>query len=128
MTSEVPERGTPATTVMFRDMDPKLSQPVAYELPITRGCVKSPVAHPGALTIGMSSEEAIAWLRQVDGQLYRNQRHPSGREAWVAVVRTPRAAGRRGKLIVALGGTMEEAANAAAGQWEAVWQSYGAAH
>ena len=46
-------------------------------------------------------------------------------EAWVAVVRTPRAAGRRGKLIVALGGTMEEAANAAAGQWEAVWQAYG---
>ena len=73
----------------------------------------------------MSNEEAIAWLRQVEGQLYRNNHHPRGVEAWVAVVRTPRAAGRRGKLIVALGGTMEEAASAAAGQWEAVWQTYG---
>ena len=95
-------------------------------MPLARSHGKSPVAGLMALTTRMSSEEAIAWLRQVDGQLYRNNRHPSGREAWVAVVRTPRAAGRRGKLIVALGGTMEEAANAAARQWEAVWQAYGA--
>jgi hypothetical protein len=76
----------------------------------------------------MSSEEAILWLRQVEGQLYRNNRHPSGREAWVAVVRTPRTEGRRGKLIIALGGSMEEAAGAAANQWEAVWQSFGPAN
>ena len=76
----------------------------------------------------MSSEEAIVWLRQVEGQLYRNKRHPSGREAWVAVVRTPRTEGQRGKLIIALGGSMEEAAGAAANQWEAVWQSFGPAN
>ena len=76
----------------------------------------------------MSHEEAIEWLREVDGQLYRNNRHPSGREAWVAVVRTPRGEGRRGKLIVAIGGSMEEAASAAAGQWQAVWKSFGPSH
>lgn len=76
----------------------------------------------------MSRDEAIDWLREVDGQLYRNNRHPSGREAWVAIVRTPRSAGRRGKLIVALGGSMEEAASAAAGQWDELWRSFGASH
>lgn len=76
----------------------------------------------------MSRDDAIEWLREVDGQLYRNNRHPSGREAWVAIVRTPRAAGRRGKLIVALGGSMEEAAAAAAGQWNTVWETFGPSH
>ena len=72
--------------------------------------------------------KALEWLREVDGQLYRNNRHRSGREAWVAVVRTPQASGRRGKLIVALGSSREEAATAAAGQWHAVWRSFGPAH
>ncbi len=76
----------------------------------------------------MSNDEAIAWLRQVNGQLYRNNHHPTGRQAWVAVVRTPRAKGRRGKLIVALGGTMEEAASAAAGQWTTIWRAFGPSH
>ncbi len=70
----------------------------------------------------------MEWLREVDGQLYRNNRHPSGSEAWVAIVRTPRASGRRGKLIVALGGSMEEAASAAAGQWDEVWRGLSATH
>jgi hypothetical protein len=69
----------------------------------------------------MDSREAIGWLREVDGQLYRNGRHPSGKSAWVAVVRTPRAGAARGKLIIALGSTMEEAASAARTQWRAVW-------
>lgn len=76
----------------------------------------------------MTQDEALEWLREVNGQLYRNNRHRSGREAWVAVVRTPLAGGRRGKLIVALGSSMEEAAEAAAGQWHLVWSSFGPTH
>jgi hypothetical protein len=73
----------------------------------------------------MTSEEALSWLRAVKGQLYRNNRHPSGKEAWVAVVRTPRAGARPGKLIVALGSSMEEAACAAEGLWQNEWQGIG---
>ena len=73
----------------------------------------------------MSSEEALTWLRQVDGQLYRNNRHPSGREAWVAVVRAPERPGRRGKLIISIGGSVEGAAQGAASQWAALWKTFG---
>jgi hypothetical protein len=76
----------------------------------------------------MTPEEALAWLRQVKGQLYRNNRHPSGTQAWVAVVRTPRNGRRNGKLIIALGSSMEEAAAAAENQWQEVWQAMGQTH
>ena len=66
----------------------------------------------------MRSEEAIAWLRRVGGQLYRNKPHPSGRNAWVAVVRAPRPGNRAGTLIIAVGSTMEEAAETAASRWQ----------
>jgi hypothetical protein len=76
----------------------------------------------------MDTREAIGWLREVDGQLYRNGQHASGKRAWVAVVRTPRAGVARGKLIIALGSTMEEAANAARRQWQVVWQGLSNLH
>jgi hypothetical protein len=76
----------------------------------------------------MTSEQAIDWLRQVNGQLYRNNQHASGRRAWVAVVRTPRSGARNGKLIVALGSTLEEATAAAEDQWQRVWQDLSDAH
>jgi hypothetical protein len=65
----------------------------------------------------MSPENALHWLRRVNGQLYRNRPHASGRQAWVAVVRAPRSGERAGTLIIALGATMEEAAEAAAGRF-----------
>jgi hypothetical protein len=76
----------------------------------------------------MTSEKSLGWLRQVKGQLYRNNRHSSGTEAWVAVVRTPRSGSQKGKLIIALGSTMEEAATAAEGQWREVWQGLSQTH
>ena len=76
----------------------------------------------------MTSEQAIDWLRQVNGHLYRNKQHASGKRAWVAVVRTPRSGARNGKLIVALGATMEEATAAAEGQWQRIWQELSQAH
>lgn len=76
----------------------------------------------------MTAEKALEWLHQVNGQLYRNNRHSSGRQAWVAVVRTPPAGTRNGRLIIALGSSMEEAASAAEGQWQRVWEGLGPAH
>jgi hypothetical protein len=76
----------------------------------------------------MTLEEALGWLRQVRGQLYRNSRPPSGTEDWVAVVRTPRNGGRNGKLIIAVGSSMEEAAAAAEDQWQEVWQEMSQTH
>ena len=76
----------------------------------------------------MTPEEALGWLHQVNGQLYRNNRHSSGIQAWVAVVRTPRDGARNGKLIVALGSSMEEAAAAAEDLWQKVWHGMSQTH
>lgn len=76
----------------------------------------------------MTSDEALSWLRQVKGQLYRNKKHATGKEAWVAVVRTPRAGSRGGKLIIALGDSLEEATTAAENQWQEVWGRLGRSH
>lgn len=76
----------------------------------------------------MNADEALRWLRAVQGQLYRNRDHPSSRSAWVAVVRTPGSGGRNGKVIIALGGSMEEAATAAEGQWRAIWEQLSRTH
>jgi hypothetical protein len=65
----------------------------------------------------MAAIDALSWLRSKNGQLYCNNPHPSGKNAWVAVVRTPRPGNVTGTLIIALGSTMEEAAEAAAGRW-----------
>jgi hypothetical protein len=46
----------------------------------------------------------------------------------VAVVRTPREGTRRGKLIIALGESMEEATSAAEDQWQRLWVRQGPAH
>lgn len=76
----------------------------------------------------MNPDEALCWLRQVKGQLYRNRQHASGKQAWVAVVRAPQPGGRRGKLIIALGESMEEATSAAESQWQRLWGRLGPTH
>jgi len=73
----------------------------------------------------VETEEAIAWLRDVEGRLYRSGPDASGRTAWVAVVRTPGRAGARGKLIIALGETLEDAAASAEEQWQKLWRGHG---
>ena len=68
-----------------------------------------------------TTEEAVSWLRSVDGEIYRT---PPGRHAvraWIAVVRMPSWGTQRGQLILAFGHTAVEAATAAASQWRAVW-------
>ena len=70
----------------------------------------------------LSAAEAIAWLREVDGELFRTPTNRTGREAWVAVVRIPAPMARRRPMIVGLGETFEEAASVAAAQWRALLQ------
>ena len=69
----------------------------------------------------MTQEQAIHWLQQVGGELYHSRHAEPGRTAWVAVVRTPRTGAQRGKLIIALGSSMQEAASAAEDQWQKLW-------
>ena len=66
-------------------------------------------------------EEAVSWLRSVDGELYRTPPSRHAARAWIAVVRTPRWGAQRGQLILALGDTAHDAATAAASQWLAIW-------
>jgi hypothetical protein len=76
----------------------------------------------------MTDEEAVSWLRQVDGRLYRTARNHSKGQACVAVVRSPRFGARNGKLIIALGQSMREAVTAAEGQWQALWRDLSDVH
>ena len=82
--------------------------------------------------VEMTAEEAVSWLRNVDAELYRTKPGRRGREAWVAVVRAPRPSipseTSPGRLIVALGETLQEAASAAAQEWRGAFQSVGTIH
>lgn len=68
-----------------------------------------------------TTEEAVSWLRSVDGEIYRTPPSRNATRAWIAVVRTPHWGTQRGQLILALGDTAHDAATAAASQWLAVW-------
>ncbi len=76
----------------------------------------------------MGTEDAMVWLREVGGRLYRSGPDATGRSAWVAVVRTPGRSGARGKLIIALGETLEAAAASAEEQWQKLWRGLGTLH
>ena len=76
----------------------------------------------------MTAEEAVSWLRQVDGDLYRTPPGRRGREAWVAVVRTPGAGSLAEKTIVALGDTPQEATSVAATRWRERFRELGPFH
>ena len=73
----------------------------------------------------MGTDEAVAWLREVEGRLYRSGPDASGKSAWVAVVSTPGRGGSRGKLIIAVGATLEEAATSAEVAWRELWSALG---
>jgi hypothetical protein len=79
----------------------------------------------------MTNVEALTWLLQVDGRLYQTKAKSAEQpkpDAWVAVVRVPGAGARKGKLIVALGGTAEEATTVAEEQWQALWEDLSKLH
>jgi hypothetical protein len=79
----------------------------------------------------MTNIEALTWLLQVDGRLFQTKAKsakPAKPDAWVAVVRVPGAGARKGKLIVSLGGSAEEATTAAEGQWQELWKDISKLH
>ena len=71
---------------------------------------------------------ALHWLQQVEGTVYRNKRDPDGENAWIAVVRTPSAPGKAGKIILAFGESLKRAAAAAEQQWQEIWGDMGPAN
>jgi len=76
----------------------------------------------------MTNIEAMTWLLQVDGRLFQTKAESTKAEAWVAVVRVPGNGANKGKLIVALGGSAEEATIAAEGQWQKLWTDISRLH
>ena len=76
----------------------------------------------------MTPIEALSWLVQVDGRLYQSKAKSAKPDAWVAVVRVPGAGARKGKLIVALGGSAEEATSAAEAKWQTLWNDLSKLH
>ena len=76
----------------------------------------------------MTNNEAMHWLQDVDGRLYRAPKKDAAPEAWVAVVRTPGLGPKAGKLIIALGGNAYEATSAAAETWQTLWNDLSTMH
>jgi hypothetical protein len=76
----------------------------------------------------MTNIEAMTWLLQVDGRLFQTKAESTKPEAWVAVVRVPGNGAKKSKLIVALGGSAEEATIAAEGQWQKLWTDISRLH
>ncbi len=68
------------------------------------------------------------WLRDAGGVLYHNQNASDETQSWAALVRTPRAAGRTGKLILAFGESRGAAVAAARERWQEVWTTLSGVH
>ncbi len=83
------------------------------------------VEHRPALT---SEQAALRWLQQVGGTAYHNRNDLDGENAWVAVVRTPSAHPKVGKLILAFGESVHEATCAAEEEWNTLWSSLSVRH
>lgn len=73
----------------------------------------------------MTRMEATGWLEQVRGQSLRNPNDLDGTQSWVVIVRAPGAGPQNGKLIVAFGSSLEEAAEAAEERWDEIWRAFG---
>jgi len=76
----------------------------------------------------MTNVEALTWLLQVEGRLYQTTSKSARPDAWVAVVRVPSVGAQRGKLIVALGESAEEATRTAEEQWQKLWTDISRLH
>lgn len=73
-------------------------------------------------------EQAVRWLREVDGRLMCKRDDPDGPDGWVAIVRTPSATGRRGQVIVGFGESALDAVETAQASWDDAWREISALH
>ena len=85
-------------------------------------------ANQGHQPIRESEQAALRWLEQVDGIVYHNRNQEDDESAFVAVVNTPAANGQVGKVILAFGETIQEAAAAAEEEWNNLWSNLSANH
>lgn len=76
----------------------------------------------------MTHDQAVAWIQQVNGRLYHTPNKIDKPDAWVAVVRVPAAGARSGKLIIAMGESLLEAADAAEEKWQTLWDDLSTIH
>jgi hypothetical protein len=76
----------------------------------------------------MTNSEAMTWLQDVDGRLYRTKKKSAKPGSWVAVVRVPATGARAAKLIIALGESAGEATAAAEETWQTLWNDLSNMH
>jgi hypothetical protein len=77
----------------------------------------------------VTEQDALEWLSQVDGTVYRNRAADRiDANSWVAVVRTPSTSGRGSALILAFGETLTDATCGAEEQWQALWSGLSLVH
>ena len=76
----------------------------------------------------MTPEQALDWIKQVDGVIYHNREEIDAENTWVAVVRTPAAGPKVGRIILAFGESLEAAAGAAEAQWDQIWDGLSSIH
>jgi hypothetical protein len=65
-----------------------------------------------------SIEQAVRWLREVDGRLMCRREDPDGPDGWVAIVRTPATTGRGAQLILGFGDSALAAVETAQERWD----------
>ena len=76
----------------------------------------------------MTEREAIGWLEQVGARLLRHPGKEGSSRAWAAVICTPATGGRRGKIILSFGASLEAAATDAEERWATLWEDLGSVH
>ncbi|MBW2446980.1 MAG: hypothetical protein JRG83_13755 [Deltaproteobacteria bacterium] len=73
-------------------------------------------------------EEAVQWLREVDGRLMCKSQEPRSPDGWVAIVRTPAATGRSSQVIIGFGDSALTAVETAQESWDDAWREVSALH
>ena len=76
----------------------------------------------------MTREEALDWIQQVDGRLYQNPKKINEHDEWVAVIRTPPAIRKRGKVIIGIGCTLQQATTIAEQEWNDLFDELSGVH
>lgn len=76
----------------------------------------------------MEDDRALAWIEQVGGIVYRQRDGCEAESCWVAVIRTPATRGGTGKIILACGESLTDAACAAEAQWDEIWGALSSVH
>ncbi len=76
----------------------------------------------------MTEREAVGWLDQVGATVLHHRGKEGSSRAWVAVICTPAALGRRGKIILSFGASIEAVAADAEMRWDEIWGDLGSIH